>query len=338
MEDVIKTEFVRVAELSMLDKMDAEYVRIAVNCLYSTLKDYSLEKIGKDIIVYDNANEKRIKEFGACLIIQGKSKNTIKQYVRELTRFYEFLGVDLVDVQTSQIRGYLATKLMNGAKKVTVNNSRNYISSFYRWMYSEGIVEKNPCEFVDTIKCEKEIKLPFSDVEIDLIRNNIHSLRDRAIVEVLLSSGIRINELTNLDISDIDMGNLTVKVRQGKGGKDRITYISRVTAHHLQSYLNTRTDNLQALFLNYDNRGDGFKDRISNSGVRKILSELGKTIGVNNIHPHRFRRTFATTLFHRGMNVVDIQALLGHSEINTTMTYIYCDGNNLKASYLKHAV
>lgn len=331
------SEFVRTLELSMLDFLSPENVSQCVTCVRGVLQDYTITKNSKDLIVYDDANEKLLKEFAACLIVQGRAEGTIRQSISTLRSLYEYTGKDLVKCTSNNIRSYLAQQLLNGIKKASLNNHRNRISAFYKWAYSEQIVDKNPCEFIGSIKCEKEVKLPFSDIEVDKMRNSITNLRDRAIFEVLISSGVRVNELVNLNRGDIDKESLRVFVKQGKGSKDRITYISRVAYHHLEEYLKTRTDNDDAMFLNYTNREEKYRNRITDSGVSAIMRRLGKELGIPKVHPHRFRRTFATTMYKRGMNIVDIQHLLGHDDVSTTMAYIYCDNDNLKIQHMKYS-
>lgn len=174
-------------------------------------------------------------------------------------------------------------------------------------------------------------RLPFNDVEIDKLRSVCKTPKRRAVIEVLLSSGVRCEELTNLDIGDVDMRNRTLLVRNGKGGKDRIVYISEVAAEHLERYLSTRKDSSVELFRTQQG------ERYSCSGIQDMMRRLGKAAGISNVHPHRFRRTFATNLYKRGMDVHEIQRLMGHSNIQTTLGYICTDDAQLRAAYERYA-
>lgn len=199
-------------------------------------------------------------------------------------------------------------------------------------MLAEDIISKNPCEKIKPIKCENVRRLPFSDVQIDKLRLACRSEKTRAMIEVLLSSGVRCEELINLDINDIDIRRRSVRVRNGKGGKDRVTYISEVAAEHLDHYLNSRNDNGPELFRSQ--QGGRYSDETS---ILRIMKSLSKRAGVDNVHPHRFRRTFATQLYRRGMDLHEIQRLMGHSNVQTTLGYIYTDDAQLRAAYQKYA-
>lgn len=294
------------------------------------LNNYSVGR-NTDLVVYDDYNEKLLKRYTGCLVIDGKSKKTVTQYLRELKRMTEFLGnKHYEDIGAYDIRYYLACKKENGVSNVSLENSRAYISAFFQWLTNEDVIQKNPMQRINSIKCEKEIKKPFSDVEIDAIRCACKTRKQRAIVELLLTSGVRVAELSGLNMTDINFDDLSVFVRNGKGAKDRVTYITQVSAKYVKDYLDSRTDDCEALIVNQS------KKRIDAGGVRFILRELGKISGVSNIHPHRFRRTFATGLAKRGMEIQEIQKLLGHSNIATTMTYVYTDDAKVNASYRKY--
>ena len=196
-----------------------------------------------------------------------------------------------------------------------------------QWLANEELIPKNPCAVIKPIKCPDEERFPFSAVELDALKQACKNQKERAIVEILVSSGIRVSELSNMDVSDLDFSSLAVHVRQGKGGKDRTTFMTDVARLHIQKYLLTRTDNDTALFINKN------RSRLKSGGIQFILKELGKRAEVSNVHPHRFRRTFATGLASRGMPIQEIQRLLGHSDINTTMTYVSTNSEKIKASY-----
>lgn len=330
-----KAELLRTFELSLLDDFSPTQINLISTKLQVALSNYDLVQIERAIVVYDFGNEEILTNFMACMLLQGKSKGTIKMYCREVKKLYEFKGKNLKDISTQDIKEYLASLLVRGVSKRTTANSRNYISSFYRWLYEDGYIAKNPCETLHAVKFEKEIKPAFTDIEIDKMRSCELSVRDRAVVEVLLSSGVRVEELCNLNRNDIDLDNLKVHVRCGKGAKDRITYISRVAAYRLNDYLSIRTDDNSALFLNYENRKAEYQDRISADGIRGILNDLGEKTNIK-AHPHKFRHTFATNLYNRGMDLHEIQLLLGHNSLDTTMVYISSDNKALESSYLKH--
>lgn len=312
-------------------RFDAEDLGYISATLTKVLSAYEVTEKSTQLIPYDNYNDRVLKRYSACLYVDGKSKKTIVMYQRRLKAFSDFVGIPFDKVGTYDIRYYLATLKESGISDRSLENYRSYISAFYQWLTREDFIEKNPCEKIAPIKYREEIRKPFNDTEIDTIRSACRSARDRAMIELLLSSGVRVAELCFLDISDIDFINLSVRVRDGKGAKERITYITPVCAMHLKQYLLQRGDDDPALFLSAKR-----KLRLTPPSVRVILREVGKYAKVANVHPHRFRRTFATNLSKRGMDVQTIARLMGHSDIQTTMIYVALDESRVLNEYKKH--
>ena len=228
------------------------------------------------------------------------------------------------------IRFYLACEKDHGTSNRTLENTRSYLSAFFNWMAIEDIVQKNPLATVKPIRYVDEVRKPFSETEIDALRSSCESMRERALIEVLLSSGVRVSELSEMRAEDINMVTLEVHVKHGKGGKERITYITPVAAMHLEKYLKERPESDSCLFYN------GNHEKLNPGGIRFVLKQIAKRSGVSNVHPHRFRRTFATGLAARGMEIQEIQRLLGHSNISTTMQYVCLDDEKVRASYRKY--
>ncbi len=307
---------------------DLGYISTAIT---KVLSDYEVTEKSTQLVLYDDYNERILKRYAACLFVDGKSKKTIDMYQRRIKAFSDFIGMPFDKVGTYDIRYYLASLKDTGISDRTLENYRSYISAFYQWLAREDFIQKNPCEKINPIKYREEIKKAFTETEIDKIRSACTSVRDRAIVETLLSSGLRVAELANLDISDIDFINLSVRVREGKGSKERISYITTVCAMHLKAYLIQRADDNPALFLSVRKR-----QRLDPSGLRNILKTIEKRAGVDDVHPHRFRRTFATNLSKRGMDVQTIARLMGHSNIQTTMIYVALDETRVINEYKKH--
>ena len=306
-----------------LDKVMADAI--------SLLDAYELSERVTSLIVFDDLNTKLIKTYTANLALDGKSEKTVYAYLRQLKRFCEFLGnMDLKAVTTFDIRNYLASEMARGLSSTTIENTRANLSAFYMWLTNEEYINKNPCTAVKTIKCPQEIKKPFSTVEQDALRKKCETLKERAIVEVLLSSGVRVSELVNLDVSDIDYNNKSVRVRHGKGDKERYTYINDLALNYLVKYLIEAGIESGPLFQNKS------KERYTTAGIRYMLNRIANRAHLEDVHPHRFRRTFATTLADRGMDVQDIQVLMGHSDINTTMIYITSDNSKVHNSYRKY--
>ena len=298
--------------------------------LIKVLSSYDVKEQSTAVIIRDNKNERLLKRYSACMSVDGKSPKTIKLYMGRLKSFSDFLGIPFNEVGTYDIRYYLASMKESGVSARTLENYRSYISAFFQWMTREDIIPKNPCDKIPPIKYVDEVRYPFSDTEIDAIRSACTSERDRALIELLLSSGIRVAELSDLNVDDIDFTTLSVHIKTGKGQKERITYMTDVCAMHLKKYLFSRSQH-NALFVSARK-----KDRLTTSGIRNILHRIGKAAGISDVHPHRFRRTFATNLSKRGMDVQTIARLMGHSNIQTTMIYVSMDDSRIINEYKRH--
>lgn len=329
-------EIIRKLESNLLEAYDPEQIQDIEVRLRVALEDYIVTRKSTALIPYLDVNADVIKQFGACMIIEGKAKTTVNIYCKVVKAFSEYYARPLIHTTVSDIKGWLAHLLLLGTSKRTCNNYRNYLSAFFRWCFSEKIMPYNPCADVHAVKYEQEIKPCFTDIEIDMMRRSELSLRDRALIETLLSSGIRVSELCNLKWCDVNTQTLKVHVRSGKGGKDRITYISRVAAHHINAYLQSRNDLQEWMFLSRDNRKAAYQQQLTTSGVRQILTQIGELSGVQDVHPHKFRHTMATSLYNKGMDLHEIQMLLGHNSLDTTLKYISSDNETLGRSYLKH--
>lgn len=309
---------------------DGTTISNALDAIVVALNDYDVSKRSTEVVVYDDTNEKTIKSFMACMIVEGRSPKTLRQYGYSLKSFFNYIGNKPYDqVNTYDVRAWLASLKMSGNKNVSVRNNKNNITPFFTWLYNDGVIAKNPCSSIRPIKVEDEEKSPFSSEEIDIIRSNCKDSRLRAIVETLLSSGLRVNELCNLKISDVDLNNLTVHVRCGKGGKDRTAFITPVAKRHICIYLGEAKHKSEYLFTsNYD-------DKYAAHSVGAMMRKLSKKCGFR-VHPHRFRRTLATDLARKGMPIQEIQKLLGHNSIETTRRYTETKIDKVQASYKQY--
>ncbi len=310
---------------------DSTLVGVISDKITIALNDYEITERCTELVPLDSINEKLIKRYCACLAVDGKSEKTIYQYRRSITLLSDFLNKSFPEMKTYDIRFYLATEKERGISERSLENTRANLSAFFQWLTMDEVIEKNPMLRIKPIKYDDEIKEAFSDVEIDKLRTACISDKERALIEFLLSTGVRVTELCEMNVTDIDMRNLTVHVRHGKGGKERFTYTTAVAAEWLNRYLLNRQElTSNYLFCNANH------ERIRSGGIRFILNRIAKRAGVSNVHPHRFRRTFATGLANRGMDTREIQKLLGHSNINTTLEYICTDTEGVKASYRKY--
>lgn len=312
---------------SFMSPADSEKLQ---DILVKELSGYALEETGTAIVQYDDENNRLLKTYAACMSLDGKSQKTIYQYCRALRRLAEDIGKKYRAMTAYDVRLFFALQKEQGISNRSLENYRSYISAFFQWLQREEYISVNPAAKIKPIQYTDEVKLPFSNVDIDKLRSACRNPKERAIIEVLLSSGVRVSELCALNIDDVNIHEKTVHVRHGKGDKARVTYIDDLTVMHLRHYMSTRKDDNEALFLNYRNT------RISNGGVEHIVKEIGKRAGIDKVHPHRFRRTLATTLANRGMAVQDIQKILGHSDIDTTMIYVSVSDQKAKMEYQKY--
>jgi site-specific recombinase XerD len=207
---------------------------------------------------------------------------------------------------------------------------RRYFSSFFGWCTDEELIANNPMRRIKAIKIKKIIKEPFSEMEMEKIRKSAENTRDRALVEFLYSTGCRVSEVVNIDLNDVDFVHNSIVVT-GKGNKQREVYLSDRAEFWLENYLKERTDNETALFI-----GKGVK-RLCKPGIEAMIKKIGIAAGVENVHPHRFRRTLATNLLNKGMPIQEVQQILGHTKLDTTMIYCKVDKNNVQAAHRKYA-
>lgn len=333
-EDKVKDRLIKDIEikLSMQGYSREESDKI-IHCVISCLDNYEVTKASTELSLrYEALNEDIMKRYVVCLQIDGKSKGTIRVYLWTLRKLSEQMRKPFPEMTATDIRRYLGDLKVKGNKNQYIKNQRAYIAAFTKWMVAEEITVKDPCAKVNDIKTEQEVRLPFTSVDIDRLRSSVtgvNALRDRAVMETLLSSGVRCAELCDLTRDDIDIRNRTLYVRCGKGGKGRTVFVSEIAAEHISKYLSTRKDDKAQLFI-------GKRGTMSTNGIMKMLKKYGKIAQVDNVHPHRFRRTFATTMYRRGMDLEEIRRLMGHTVVQTTLRYIYADETQLRAAYNKY--
>ena len=282
----------------------------------------------------------KIKMFVASKKAVNRQDNTLKQYTREICNMLAFLGKRLEDITGMDLRYYYGVmREQRGIKMSTMQTRLHYLSSFWDFLNTEELVTGNPVKKVGLLKLEKIIKKPFTAEEMEALRTNCTVLRDRALVEFLYSTGVRVSELVSLNVGDVEMSRQELIV-YGKGSKERKTYVTDNAKFYLRRYLQLRareqgTESLkkQPLFATLD-RPHG---RLTVAGVQHMLRTLGQRAGVPNVHPHRFRRTIATDLLNRGMPIEQVKEFLGHEKLDTTMLYCMVKEESVKASHRKYA-
>lgn len=325
-----RMQFVKEVETSLACRYDPEEIAMISNMVVKALEGYELTERCTELALRDDVNEKLIRRYRACLMVDGKSDKTAYQYTRTITKLSDMIRRPFTEMGAYDVRFFLAMEQERGVSNRTLENQRANISAFFQWMTADEIIPKNPVARIKPIKCVEEVKKPFSEVELDALRSSCQSLKERALIEMLVSTGVRVSELASMEIKDINLDTLSVHVIHGKGSKERITYTTPVAAKHLISYLRQRKEDGPALFYNKNH------EPIEPGGIRHILNTIADRAGVSNTHPHRFRRTFATNLSRRGMEIQEIQKLLGHSNINTTLVYVNTDDSKVQASYKRY--
>lgn len=281
---------------------------------------------------FRNAQLKLVKEFLLTKKIEGCTNTTIRFYHDNLVRLIDWTPKDLKDLTTKDIRSYLYYyQETHDVKESTLDGIRLVLSSFYRFLEDEEYILRNPVRRIHKIKHEQIVRLPFTDEELEIIRNGARSIRDLTIIDLLYSTGMRISEMTALDIKDVNFTKREIIV-YGKGRRERAVWFNARTKVELLKYLETRTDDNPALFVHmrYPH------DRLSKSGIRHMLKEIEDRTGVENIHPHRFRRTLATNLLAKGMTIEQVQQVLGHKKIETTLLYANVDSQMTRINHSKY--
>lgn len=264
--------------------------------------------------------------------VEGCSPKTIEYYRSTLTMMNDAIMKPYTLIESDDLRKYLNDyEAQRGASKVTIDNIRRIMSSFFAWLEDEDYIVKSPVRRIKRIKTAVIAKETFSDEQLETVRESCTTARDRAIVDMLASTGMRIGELTRLNRSDIDFRERECVVT-GKGNKQRPVYFDARAKTSLQNYLSTRNDNNPALFVTLN----GPSRRASVGSVEGRMKRIEKSIDVGRVHPHKFRRTLATHAIGKGMPIEQVQRLLGHAKIETTMHYTMVDQNNVKASHRKY--
>lgn len=325
-----KMNLIRDLHADVLQFLPDQAAQRVADLLTIRLNDYDINEACHELMVVETESEQMLRNFLATKRIEGRSLRTIQRYGDELSKMIHRIGKPIKDMTIYDLRSYLAQLTLKGLSVNTVAGVRSIMTSFFSWLTNEGYIVQNPAAHLAPIKTEDIERKPFTSTDIDMLRTACTNQRDRAIIEFLRSTGCRISEAVQLNRDAIDWKNNELTVH-GKGNKNRVVYIDDICAMHLQRYLASRTDNDKALFYTRE------KTRITAHGVRGVLKNIGKRAHVENVHPHRFRRTLATNLATRGMPVQDISRILGHSNLDTTMIYVNMSDVNVKMSYMRYS-
>ena len=308
------TEFLNLAQIKKLQEV-----------LIKNLSESTAEKTSI-------SNDEYLRLFLDAKHMEGCSDRTLKYYRVTIEHMLRKIDTPIRRVTTDEIRSYLVDyQHTNGCSKVTIDNIRRNISSFFSWLEEEDYILKSPMRRIHKIKTKTVVKEIISDENMEKMRDACKEIRDLAIIDLLYSTGMRVGELVRLNRNDINLEQRECIVF-GKGDKERRVYFDAKAKIHIIDYLATRTDDNPALFVSLD----APHNRLQISGVEIRLRSLGKKLSIDRVHPHKFRRTMATRAIDKGMPIEQVQKILGHSQIDTTMQYAIVNQNNVKASHQKY--
>lgn len=313
--------------------------------LYMSMAGYQLVREETALSTQTDDNAYMVKSFLAALKVEGRTEKTIAMYWGELKNLFLHVNRNYRDIKTNDIRQYLAyCKAERHNSDVTVNNKIHVFSSFFSWLQAEEYITTNPMAKIKIAKTERRLKKVLTDAQVEIIRCGCTCKRDLAIIELLAATGMRVGELVGLDRSDIDItaGRCVV---YGKGRKERPVYLTGRAMVHVQEYLDTRTDNAPALVVGKHRKrnqqtGELEYKRLTTDAVRGIINDIvaadSRLKGIN-VHPHMFRRYLATSMHKRGARAEEIQQVLGHNDVGTTMMYIETDERSVREAHSKYA-
>ena len=277
-------------------------------------------------------NEELLNKFLSSKEIEGCSSRTIKYYKDNINKMLDNINLPINEITTEILRNYLSNYKNNStAGMVTIDNIRRTLSSFFAWLENEDYIVKSPVRRIHKVKATKRVKETLADENLEKLRDTCTNVRDLAILELLISTGMRVGELTRLNKSDMNFQERSCIVL-GKGNSEREVYFSAKSKMYIEKYLETRTDNNEALFVSLIKP----YNRLGISGIEIVIRNLGKDANINKVHPHKFRRTIATMAIDKGMPIEQVQKLLGHIKIDTTMEYAMVNQNNVKNSHRKY--
>ena len=324
----MKEQLIAEIQRQMLPYLNNEQQMILRSVLEKTLQNVT---VGEETI--DHSHDKNaVEAFITAKRIEGCSEKTLNYYQKTIQAMLSSIGRNANQVTTEDLRKYLIEyQLRRKSGKVTIDNIRRILSSFFSWLEDEDFILKSPVRRIHKVKTAKVVKDTYTDEALELMRDSCKNARDLAIIDLLASSGMRVGEMVTLNRDDIDFNERECVVI-GKGNKERLVYFDARTKIHLQNYLNRRTDSNPALFvaLKFPH------ERLKIGGVETLLRELGRRLNLPKVHPHKFRRTLATSAIDKGMPIEQVQQLLGHQKIDTTMHYAMVKQQNVKLAHRKY--
>lgn len=343
--------------INILSKYDipAQDLRLDLDI---ALADFEITSRCTELMIADeDVNEAMLRRFLAAKLASGRTERTLEYYRNTMRSFFRKVEKNFDQITSDDIRLYIALRIKkDGVSKVTANNERRNVSAFYQWLQKEEILLRNPMSKVEGIKLQKAKKKAFEEIEMEKIRDACRTNRERAIIEVLSSTWCRVSEVAQIKLSEINDDEILV---HGKGEKDRIVYLNAKAKLALDRYLSERKDDNPYLFARASFAGDvaamsknrkrkdqckwyldpemvdGDKN-MEKSTIESVVRKIGIRAGVENVHPHRFRRTGATFALAQGMPLITVSKLLGHADIGVTQVYLDISDKDLEEAHRKY--
>lgn len=325
--------------------MKQKFINEVVRGMLGCINNAQLQKLqqilehalfDKEIIassnVQEDTSEDLLENFLSAKRIEGCSEKSLVYYRNTIQAMLDKVAKPVIEIETDDLREYLTGyQKEKNSSKVTIDNIRRILSSFFSWLEDEDYIVKSPVRRIHRVKSATTIKETYSDENLETMRDSCTELRDLALIDILASTGMRIGELVLLNRKDINFEERECVVF-GKGNKERMVYFDARTKIHLQEYLNSRTDNNPALFVSLK----APYDRMKIGGIEARLRGMGRNLGIDKVHPHKFRRTLATMAIDKGMPIEQLQQLLGHKRIDTTLQYAMVKQSNVKIAHRKY--
>ena len=332
LKNTMKQKFIHSVLQELSKVLDSQQLDFVENTLEQKLLDLDvIEQVTNEELV-NQENDELLTAFLSAKKIEGCSAKTIKYYKSTINHLFDEIGKTTAEITTNDIRSYLAYyQEQKQSSKVTIDNMRRIFSSFFSWLEDEDYIVKSPVRRIHKVRTDTLVKEVINDECMELLRDNCTEIRDLAMIDLLASTGMRVGELVQMNIDDVDFQERQCKVF-GKGNKEREVYFNARAKIHLQQYISQREDENPALFVSFSSP----HKRLSISGVEVRLRTLGRRINLPKIHPHKFRRTLATMAIDKGMPIEQVQRLLGHVKIDTTLHYAMVNQNNVKIAHRRY--
>ena len=326
----MKEELMTEVMQHMLSYLDNAQMKQLRQVMEHALCRYNVTEL--EIKPEEDDSNNLIARFIAAKRIEGCSEKTLKYYQTTIDAMVAFIGKNVRHIHTEDLRTYLTEyQIKNQSSRVTIDNIRRILSSFYSWLEDEDYIVKSPVRRIHKVKAASSIKETYSDEDLEKMRDNCKELRDLAMIDMLASTGMRVGEMVLLNRDDINFEERECVVF-GKGNKERIVYFDARAKMHLREYLDSRTDENPALFVKLR----APHERIQIGGIEHRFRELGRRLNIPKVHPHKFRRTLATMAIDKGMPIEQLQRLLGHQRIDTTLQYAMVKQSNVKTAHRKY--